>query len=74
MSPTHLAVVPSPGVQAEFYRLRELAGAWRVSEALLRKEIRKGSLAAVRIGRVVLVSKGDAANFLERQRTRGGRP
>jgi hypothetical protein len=49
----------------------DLAAAWRVSPALVRKLIRVGSLPCYRLGQRVLISEPDAAGYLAGRRRQG---
>jgi hypothetical protein len=53
---------------ARCHRLADLAKAWGVSEALLRKEIAAGRLVCYRIGRSVLIGEQDADKYLASRR------
>ena len=53
----------------DFLTIGELAGQWRCTEAHLYALIKRGHLPAVRIGRRVIVSRGAAQRFLQRNAT-----
>ena len=53
----------------DFLTLAEIAAQWRCTEQHISQLIRRGELAAVRVGRRVIVRRVEAKSFLERNAT-----